>query len=256
MNKQNKAFTLAELTVTIIIITILASIWFYSYVWYISEARDAERMSDMWILTSSLKIYKQNKWWYPKPGDAFNITNNWTTIVYQWKMNKWVTLSSLDKLPYDPYKEQEYVYSSTKNKQEAQVAMTLENWDFPSAFIAWDFTTVAYNVLPTIILAMDEAKWTNVEIDSGDTDWAINRQKFILNNWLNLPYSITAPFDPVYWYTSTDLWTVLLNWDVDHWQNSSYSSCIEISDAWKSIWDWEYQILDDTSTLVDIDCTF
>jgi hypothetical protein len=33
----------------------------------------------------------------------------------------------MDKLPIDPYTDKYYFYSVTKNKQESQIALTLEN---------------------------------------------------------------------------------------------------------------------------------
>lgn len=257
MKKQKKAFTLVELSVTIMIIAILASIWFYSYVWYISEARDAERTADMWILVSALQLYKQNKWWFPKPWDNFNITNEANIVAIQWKINKKVTLSTLDKLPFDPYKNQEYVYSITTNKQEAQIAMTLENWDFPTAIIDWNYQSVSVDILPTIILAMEET--SDIEIYDWEWNGTINRQKFILNKWDNLPYDIDSPYEPVYWYEWLDLWTdIIWEWKVDYWQNSSYSSCTEIQDAWKDLWVWpyDYQLLNNSWELTSSGCTF
>lgn len=259
MNKQKKAFTLIELSITIMIIAILASIWFYSYVWYISDARDAERKADVWVLISSLDVYKQNRWGYPKPWDAFNITNNWDVVAYQWKMNKKVTLSTLDQMPFDPYKWQTYWYSITKNKQEAQVVATLENWDFPIAMLNWSYHTVSKNILPTIILAINPPAESNIEINQSDWGWIINRQYFIFNKWNNLIYDMTSPYEPVYGYEWLDLWNdVLDQWVVDFWQNSDYVSCEEIWDAWKSVWTWlnEYQILNSSWLLTNSWCTF
>jgi len=33
----------------------------------------------------------------------------------------------MDNIPFDPYTNNDYFYSVTKNKQEAQIALTLEN---------------------------------------------------------------------------------------------------------------------------------
>jgi hypothetical protein len=33
----------------------------------------------------------------------------------------------MEKIPVDPFTDQHYFYSVTKNKQEAQVSLTLEN---------------------------------------------------------------------------------------------------------------------------------
>jgi prepilin-type N-terminal cleavage/methylation domain-containing protein len=255
--QSRQAFTLVELIVSIMIISILASIWFYSYVWYISEARDSERKADMWVLISSLNVYKQNRWGYPKPWNVFNIINSGSTVAYQWKIDKSVSLTTLDNLPFDPYKWKSYWYSITTNKQEFQIAMTLENWDFPIAMLDWNYHTVSYKILPNIMLALSPLAWVDIEIAELVWSWAENRQKFILDKWLNLLYSILDPYEPVYGYQWLDLWTdIIPSWDINFWQNSDYRTCLEISDAWKSIWDWEYQILNWSGLLEDVNCTF
>lgn len=242
MKKQKIAFTFVELIVSTVIIVMLSTIWFYSYVWYLSEARDWERRADLWVLQSALKVYKQKRWAYPLPWDYYNIQNNWVTIALQWKMNKKVALSTISVLPFDPFTETSYIYSTTKNRQESQIAMTLENWDFPIAVLTWDYHTVSYEVLPTIVLAIEADPLDDVEIHDWTSNawwvWTDNRQKFILDKWENLPYSIEYPFPPVYWYESLDLWVDLIDvWKVDFWQNSDYVNCIEIEDAWKYIHD-------------------
>lgn len=257
MKIQKKAFTMVELVISIMIIAILASIWFYSYVWYLSDARDAERKWDIWLLISSLNVYKQNRWWYPKPWESYNITNSWTTVAYQWLMDKSVTLTNLDSLPFDPYKWNSYGYSVTNNKQESQVTATLENWDFPIALLEWSYHSVSYKILPTIVLAIKSDEWSSVEIADWIWSWSENRQKFLLNKWKNLFYDINPPFEPVYWYTWEDLWdNIIPSWTVEYWQNSDYRNCQEIEDAWKSIWNWEYQIQNTWWLLEDTTCTF
>jgi hypothetical protein len=41
----------------------------------------------------------------------------------------------MDAIPLDPYTGKNYFYSVTKNKQESEIALTLENGDFPVAFL-------------------------------------------------------------------------------------------------------------------------
>jgi len=132
---KNSGFTFVELIVTTIILVILIWSWFYSYIGYLSQARDSERTSDLAKLTSSLKLYKQKRWSYPLPWKYFLITNSWAIVAYQWKLDKNVTLSTLDKLPYDPFAKIPYSYSITSNKQEYQIALTFENWDFPKTWL-------------------------------------------------------------------------------------------------------------------------
>jgi len=69
-NKKNKAFTLPELIVVIIILWTLATIWFISYDWHSSNARDSKRISDVTNLTKQLELIK-TKW-----EDIFNFVDN------------------------------------------------------------------------------------------------------------------------------------------------------------------------------------
>jgi len=139
------------------------------------------------------------------------------------------------------------------NKQEAQVALTLENWDFPMALLDWDYKTVSKNILPSIVLAT----WatSSVEIHTWVLDWSSNRNLFILDWWKNLPYNITKPNDVFYAWENID--DVLAWWNVKFWQNSDYRTCDEISEAAKfihNIWSEQYQIADDTGYLVNTWC--
>lgn len=253
IKKTINAFTMVELIITITIIAILSTIWFNSYVWYLSEARDSERKANMWEIKTSLKLYKQKRWAYPMPWNTFNITNSWVIVANQWELNENVTLNTMDKIPLDPYTNKYYFYSITKNKQEAQVALTLENWDFPIALLDWDYKTVSKNVLPSIILAT----WStsNIEIHTWVLDWSTNRNLFIIDWWKNLPYNIAKPNDIFYAWENID--DVLFSWNVNFWQNSDYRTCLEISEAAKmihTIWTEQYQILDDTWYLTNTWC--
>ena len=256
-NKINKrAFTFVELIVTTVILVILASTWFYSYINYLWEARDSERKADLAKLTSSLKLYKQKRWAYPLPWDYFNITNSWHLVVIQWRLNNEVALSTLDKLPLDPYAEIPYFYWVTANKQEYQIALSYENWDFPRAWVEWDYSTVSRNILPNILLAMKSD--SNVEIHTWVLDWSTNRHYILFNSSESLPYELVEPFRPYYDWRLLD--DVIADATTDFWQNVDYRNCTEILEAWKSIsWSWiteQYQILNSSWALTHTWCTF
>ena len=258
MNIKNTIswFTFVELVVATVILIILTSTWFYSYIWYLTDARDSERKSDLAKLWSSLKLYKQKRGAYPIPWNNYNITNSWTVVAKQWKLNNDVSLSTLDILPVDPHTEVYYSYSVTNNRQEYQIALTYENWDLPKTWLIWDYKTVSKNVLPNIILAKDSS--LDIEIHSWVLDWSTNRNYFLFNSSESLPYELIEPYRP--YYNESLLDTVLLDSNTDFWQNSDYRSCSEIDEAWKSIsWSWyleEYQILNSSWALTNTWCTF
>ncbi|MFK7779889.1 MAG: prepilin-type N-terminal cleavage/methylation domain-containing protein [Candidatus Gracilibacteria bacterium] len=254
MDKQKNAFTLVELSITIIIIAILASIGLYSYVGYIGEARDVERKANIGEIKTALKLYKQKRGFYSIPGDYFNILNDGKIVALQGVLNENVTLSTMDKIPFDPFTGNKYFYSITKNKQEFEIALTLEDGEFPSTLSEGDYKTVSKNVLPSILLATGAT--TDVEIHDLIGNGTTNRNLFIFDGGLNLPYTIIKPHLPLYAGENVD--DVLSDGNINFWQNSDYRTCDEILEAAKMIHDSgleEYQILDDTGVLVNTGCT-
>lgn len=266
MNK--KAFSFIELIVSISILAILSTIWFISYSSYLWDSRDSQRKSDLLQVWSALKVYKQKRWYFPMPWDYFNINYSWTTIAYQWKFDNDVRLSTLDKLPLDPKIVIPYLYSITENKQEYQIASTLENSDNPIALVNWNYTSVSKNILPWIILALERdgtvsetAEVMSWATDTNGENWSDNRKTFILSNQsYNLPYDFFSPYAPSSNATDIDVIIWELEWNNTYWQNTDYRNCIEIEEAGKNILeDWttvEYQIISSTWSLTNTWCTF
>ncbi len=249
---NKKAFTFVELIVVTVILAILGAIWFASYSWYISSSRDWQRKSDMALIFSSMKLYKKTTWSLPIPADYFSISYSWSSniVAWQWKLSSNVWLSTLDKIPLDPKLEIPYLYSFTKNRQEFQVAWTLENdWDYIAIEI-WNYKSVAKTILPTLIIAT----WATSNVDIKDSE---NRKLFIFDKWThNLPYNFDWQLEPISDWSDFD---INLNEAIENKtfvQNSSFESCDEIEEAWKSIWDWVYQIRTSTWSLKDENCTF
>ena len=118
MKNIKKWFTFVEIVVVVSIIGILSTMWFYSFIDFISDSRDSQRKSDLTMVSSALKTAKQKKWFFTPPWDSIVITNNNRPVAYQWKLNKKVFFNTVDKLPTDPKIWVSYVYSTTKNKQE------------------------------------------------------------------------------------------------------------------------------------------
>ncbi len=238
-----KAFTFTELIVSITIIAILSTIGFYSFSSNISTTRDTQRTSDIASVQTALKLYKQKRWLYPKPWDSFDISNGANMVAMQWQLNKRVSLSTLDDIPLDPFIKIPYTYSVTKNRSEYQLAATLENDEKPLAFLIGDYKSVSKSILPTITLA----SWTWTDISTDQNLFIFNKSEH------NLPYTLDWDYEP--YSDGTNSGTLLTEAEKnDFWQNTDYTSCREIYDAWKSIWDVEYQILS-WSALTNSGCT-
>ncbi len=244
-NNNSSAFTLVELIVVATILIILATIGFAAYSDNIPDARDAERISSIGSMKASLELHKKSRWAYPFPGERFDIKLGASNpVAYQGKFNKDVRISNMDRLPMDPKSKKEFLYSVTKNRQEFQVAATLENGDEPKAFLQWDYKTVSMNRLPTIMMA------ANTDID---ISVLTNQQKFIFDGGIyNLPYDTIDPYEPV---SDTKTITELLeDGNVKFWMNSDFRSCAEIIEAAKFIGDGEYQVVTSSGMLQTATC--
>lgn len=231
MKKNNSWFTLVELVVVITILAILSSIWFISYQKTIVSARNTTRTTDMANIKISLKNHKLKNWWYPMPGNPFNITNSWV-IINQWFLNEDVYTMELDKKPTDPlFKTQNYTYSITNNKQFFQVAMSLEddssgNDFWLRAYVDWDYQTLNDGFIPSLVFATSSS-WTIQTLS-----WSS-----IVDNWtFNLPYNEDWNF-----IKNASSLNEIIN---ENWVNIPkyywYSSCQEIYENWANMWSWNY----------------
>lgn len=253
--KRHAAFTLVELIVAASILAILTTIWFYSYTWNIASARDSVRQTDISALNSQLKLYKRERWSYPFPGDSFEIQNRGENVALQGFMNQNVSLTTADILPTDPDLELAYFYSTTSNRQEFQLSASME-WEWtPYALLSGDYTSVAKDLLPNIMLA--QSSTTPIEINPANW-WSPNQSSFIFHKWLrSLPYDFES-WNPV--YDTTITLTQLLDEARDnYWQNSDYRDCWEIARAGKRITpngqNDTYQVLNDSWVLIDQACS-
>lgn len=251
-NKISRGFTLVEIVVTTTILVILTSIWFYSYTKSIWDARDSARITDISALWSQLSLYKRERGAYPFPGDRFNLLNGSVVVAYQWKMNTKVSLTTANtSLPLDPDLEIPYFYSTTRNRQEYQIAATAENSESPYTLLQWDYRSISKNILPNIVLALDTTSDTDISL-------LANKSLFLFHKGFNtLPYDFGSG-DP--YSDGTTLTWMLNNAGNDYWQNTDFRSCNEIELAGKNItatWSIdEYQILDSNWILQDTNCSW
>lgn len=253
-----KWFTLVELIVTATILVILTAVGFYSYSQNLVDARDSLRKSDVADLESRLKLYKQKRGAYPVPGNTFTITNSGVLVAQQWLMNNGVSLTTADTIPLDPYIKVPYFYSITTNKQQFEIALTLENADNPIAILEGDYKSVSKNTLPTITLALEST--TPIEIQDGVGAGSTNRTAFIVNlGSYNLPYTFNEPYSPQN-DSGIPLETILTDPTIEYWQNSDHRSCSEIYESGRSISNGtasqQYQILNSTGALENTICDF
>jgi hypothetical protein len=171
-------------------------------------------------------------------------------------MNKSVSLSTAKDLSLDPELDIPYVYATTKNRQEYQLAASMENSDNPYTHLVGDYKSISTQILPNIILAADSSsdmEINNVEIaTNGDT----NRDLFLFHKGFHtLPYDFISALP----YTDgSDFDVLLADGLADYWQNTDYRSCSEIEIAGKNITATgsidQYQTLSSAGVLENTDC--
>ena len=130
---SKKAFTLVELLITIVLLAILATIWFLSFQWYTKDSRDSARVSDVQSIWRSLELTLLENWAIPEPDEkkTWEIEIEWIPWV-KWK--EWVfweeTYEKVQKLswvPLDPVSKTKYKYLRSLNWNYFYVETELEN---------------------------------------------------------------------------------------------------------------------------------
>lgn len=179
--KNTRAFTLVELIVVVSILAILSLIGYISYSDNIVNARDSQRTNDLEKLQIDLKSHKQKEGSYPLPINPVNITNS-GTVIYQGTLTSAIISNVLQNIPKDPRTLNWYWYSTTTNRQQFQVALTMENNGSPKAAVKGDYKSITKDLFPTLLLAV-----------TGSTSFTAtgNTSTFILNGGsYNLPYNM------------------------------------------------------------------
>lgn len=239
--KNTKAFSLIEMVVVITILAILSLIGFVSFSDNIIGARDSERTNDMEKLQIDLKSHKQKEGSYPLPVNPINITNS-GTVIYQGLLTSATVSNVLTNVPKDPRTGNWYWYSTLTNRQQFQVALTLEGADTPTALVKGDYKSIAKDMFPTILLAVTGS------ISFSVTD---NASKFILNGGsYNLPYDMEG----VMVSSGSSFSEITLESGVVIESSGNYASCSEIYEAGRSMGSGTYQIVNDGGTLTGTGC--
>ena len=149
--KKIYAFTLVELIVAITVVIILTAVGYVSFSTYVSQSRDAQRLSDTDSITLWLNLFHAHKDIYPSPSDGVDITLDGAVVWTQWVF--WTgSMNELWKVFWDlrdPLHKNYYSYSVTQSRGEYQLAYILEKssdfWDG----VRWG-TSVSY--MPDVLL--------------------------------------------------------------------------------------------------------
>jgi type II secretory pathway pseudopilin PulG len=122
---------LIELIIVIAIIAILAVSAFLILTKWIWKSRDGRRLSDLWVIRTSLEVYKTENNHYPIPDNNVEvISQTWDLVVWiKWIIwDKIASSSSLWKSPLDPSTNSWYYYAVSNDYKAYDLVVKLENW--------------------------------------------------------------------------------------------------------------------------------
>ena len=204
-------FTLVELIVVISILAILWTIAFLSFWGFSSKARDSDRIADTNSLAKWIELYQVQSWIYPTPEQ---ITWTWiigtTTVAYLWTIQNQVSsLAKISKTPTDPLSNSYYIYWTTADYKQYQIATTLEN----SLSLSRDGWVRAYADSPTYSArVLGNYKWL-IKFNSWTTQtWIANIPSLIYSSWNLLSptnlYSINKSSNLPYTIKDSTPWTL------------------------------------------------
>lgn len=198
-------FTLVELIVVTTILSILGTIGFISYNWYLLWVRDSNRTTQLREIADGLEIY-HTKNALPLPSLSVNIFANGNQIATQWYMGK----EQLDLIDYtkwwvDPKDGGYYSYYLTSDRKYFQLLWFLEDsTDQMGIIIPQTYAADYSNRAPVVI---GKKLWILTEATSH-----IPVQQLSLSWGLDIA---TTSHDYTAWFTDklslTGTWITLIN---------------------------------------------
>lgn len=215
MDNRKHAFTLVELIIVITIITILTSVWMYSFFWYIKDANDSKRITDIQAIKMHLDTYRRNhSYLYPAwewGAGTTQIMSGSDIIAYQSYFDEFLAGKVwMPKVLTDPKTKIPYLYSIMRDRTSYQITWTLENQsnlvsynpftkttyadgvDYHLiAYVEWSFIPRDKTVLPGLLYAVSPEETLSFDIEDVDSEWHSNKAKVILNGqYYNLAYNM------------------------------------------------------------------
>lgn len=236
MIPNTKAFTLVELIVVVIILSILLGVWFNSYVWNLVSVRDTTRIATLERIWGAFWV-ALTKWKLPYPDDDIQILSSGSLVWYQWYA--WsAVLQSISYLDgwQDPKDEVHYSYYLSANRKYFQLLAFLEDGTIQTR--------------------------KNGSVYADNLDYSLrypyvsgNKLGILTGTWVNLntpvqEISALQSAGQLDIGTTTDNYVAyisaseIITWDSSQLRSSVYnSSCKRILQSWASNWDGVYKII-------------
>ncbi len=238
-NKSIFWFSVSELMISLSILAILATISFFSFVWYSKDARDSVRITDMKSIKSSLESYYFDTWFYPEPSNSKNIIYDWVTVWKQWTFwdSVFTNVRVLNSLPIDPLFDNKYSYSILNNSSQMELASVLEwtesfsfNYNtvnaaieksIAKAYVIWDYNWLLSKVSTwSLDYVLTVPSITTNDLNSLNLVDIVNNWNFVYNNYSNLPDSYkVSKFNTKGGFNFSTNNLVVFSWSLDDLEN-------------------------------------
>ena len=160
ISNNRKWFTIVELVVVISILSVLSTIGFLAYSWYLITARDTNRTSQLWSLSEWLNILR-TKGRLPFPENKVIIYSGTDIVSYQW----YIWESVLSTMRYsntwiDPKDNINFSYYLTANRKYFQLMWFLEE-EYEEREVVW---IINQSYATDYSIRFPYVKWSNLWI--------------------------------------------------------------------------------------------
>jgi len=248
MQINKKWFTLIEVLIVIVILTILSTIWFISYSSYVITARDSQRKSDLSMINNEIKRNFLNWFNLINLVDTWIVNNTWSWEFYIWWKNlslnpnykAWAInfdyLINLSNKLVDPKNKSEYVIWVYNNNYE--LACSLEETETSYIISSYKKRTSSWTLA--------SLTWT-VDISTKSIE--------LLNKEDSIKYQI---WDYIWTWTTQYKEIIDIVWGKIYLNDVSWISSVDKirlfkDDTWiiwnSKIWEWTWNNCNDLTNL-------
>ena len=184
---SNKAFTLIELMIVVVILWVLMSTVLPKLTWAQARSRDAWRIADLWNIAAALQVYYDDNWIYP-----WETNWSWACLDSTRAVWTWLTIYlQSQQVPVDPQPTaNSYLCSAEGDKWKYFYAPVVKDWLDRNWYV----------------LCADMETLQKANTDAGDLDSTWN---WLLDNWTDTHnYSSLLPlvWNKDYWNTEDPDW--------------------------------------------------
>ncbi len=204
ITKLHKGFTLVELIIVIVILSILWVISFLGFSQFVSNARDGNRLTDIKNIKKAIDIFSIETWWIPKITNTLStISTYWKDIIYVWEIDDDLQkLLKIHGLKKDSITGKNYLYWVNTDYTKFEIAWFLEKersvWFLQNTYADLnEYNSIVdgdYNGM------IKFSTWWNVYLTNPpgliiNNSWSVNllwsdEVYFITDGWRNIYYNI------------------------------------------------------------------